>query len=308
MNRRNLLTALHRWWDTSAANDPGANAPDMNAIDWPRVVPFIAMHAGCLMPLWVGWSPAALLLAVGLYVARMFFVTAFYHRYFSHRSFKTSRVMQFIFALLAGTAAQRGPLWWAGHHRNHHRHTDTPLDAHSPARHGLLWSHVGWFLSKRCFAAPLERVPDLAAYPELRWLDRFDVVMPAALATGLFLLGEYLAASRPELNTHGPQLLAWGFFVSTVVLYHCTFSINSLAHRYGQRRYATRDDSRNNLWLALLTLGEGWHNNHHHFPGSARQGFRWWEWDPTYYGLRLLAACGLIRDLRPVPDFLRSSA
>ena len=138
---------------------------------------------------------------------------------------------------------------------------------------------MGWFLTSNGFRTDWRRIPDLARYPELRWLDRFDVLVPLALATALFLIG-------------GGQLLIWGFFVSTVVLFHATVTINSLAHRFGTRRFDTRDDSRNNLWLALLTFGEGWHNNHHFFPGSARQGFRWWELDMTYYGLRLYAGAG----------------
>ena len=166
---------------------------------------------------------------------------------------------------------------------------------------------MGWFLTRGGFRTDWERIPDLRRYPELRALDRFDIAVPVALATALFLLGGWLETAAPGLHTSGPQLLIWGFFVSTVVLFHATVTINSLAHRYGSRRFDTRDDSRNNWWLALITFGEGWHNNHHHFPGSARQGFRWWEIDLTYYGLRLLAALGLVWDLKPVPVQLKRS-
>ena len=237
----------------------------------------------------------------------MFAVTAFYHRYFSHRAFRASRAMQFIFALLGASAVQRGPLWWAAQHRHHHAHSDDPYDAHSPAQQGFWWSHMGWFLAREHFATRLELVPDLARYPELRFLDRYDSLMPIALALLLFAAGETLARFLPGLGTDGWQLLVWGFVISTVVLYHATFTVNSLAHRVGRRRYATRDDSRNNLWLALITFGEGWHNNHHHFPGAARQGFFWWEIDFTYYGLRLLAAIGLIHELRTVPLAIRAA-
>jgi len=166
---------------------------------------------------------------------------------------------------------------------------------------------MGWFMTRASFATRLERVPDLAKYPELRFLDRYDALVPAALAILLYLSGAALEHWAPSLGTNGAQLLVWGFAVSTVVLYHVTFTINSLAHRVGRRRYATRDDSRNNGWLALLTFGEGWHNNHHHYPGAARQGFRWWEIDLTYYFLLALAAMGLIWDLRPVPATIRDT-
>ncbi len=275
---------------------------DPDAIDWLRVLPFIGMHLGCLGVIWAGWSPIALWTAAGLYVLRMFAITGFYHRYFSHRSFRASRGVQFAFALLGASAVQRGPLWWAAHHRHHHAHSDRAGDVHSPSRHGFLRSHVGWFLTRRHFEADLGRVRDLLRFPELRWLDRYDAIAPAILATALFGVGEGLARTAPSMNTDGLQLLVWGFFISTVALYHATYSINSLAHRFGSRRFNTGDDSRNSLPLALITLGEGWHNNHHYYPASARQGFARWEIDVTYYLLRLLEAAGVIHDLKPVPE------
>jgi stearoyl-CoA desaturase (Delta-9 desaturase) len=296
--------ALRRWFDSSAAEPSTAPGQDRR-IDWPRVVPFVLLHLGCLGVLWTGVSTFAVAVAVGLYVLRMFAITAFYHRYFSHRSFSTSRPAQFAFALLGASAVQRGPIWWASHHRHHHRHSDRPVDSHSPRQHGFLWSHVGWFLATENFPAKPSLVPDLVRYPELRWLDRYDAAVPAALAVMLYALGAGLEHWAPALGTSGAQLLVWGFCISTVAVYHVTFTINSLAHRYGSRRYATRDDSRNNPWLAMLTLGEGWHNNHHHYPSAARQGFYWWEFDASYYALRLLAALGVVWDLRPVPVAIR---
>ena len=296
---------LRQWFDSAAV--PAAMGADADRVDWLRVLPFLLLHAGCLAVLWVGVSPIALLVAALLYAVRMFAITGFYHRYFSHRSFRTSRVLQFVFALVGAASVQRGPLWWAAHHRHHHRHSDSLDDPHSP-RHGFWRSHMGWFLTKRAFATDLSRVPDLARYPELRWLDRYDVAVPAAMAVGLYALGEVLERFAPGLDTSGPQLLVWGFFVSTVVLFHATVTINSLAHRFGSRRFATTDDSRNNLWLALLTFGEGWHNNHHFYSSSARQGFRWWEIDLTWYGLRLMALLGLVRDLKPVPEWVLAKA
>ena len=301
-----LVRSMRRWIDT-ASND-GLDEATADRIDWLRTAPFIAMHLACLCVLWVGVSPIALMVAVALYVIRMFALTGFYHRYFSHRTFQTSRAVQFVFAVIGASCVQRGPLWWAAHHRNHHRHADTNHDPHSPGVYGFVWSHVGWFLTPRNFRTDLSRVPDLANYPELRWLDRFDIAIPVVLAVCLYGLGVLLHHVAPQLGTTGGQMLVWGFFVSTIVLFHATVTINSLAHRFGSRRFDTKDDSRNNVWLALLTFGEGWHNNHHFFPGSSRQGFRWWEVDLTWYGLRLMSALGLVHGLRPVPAWVLTKA
>jgi stearoyl-CoA desaturase (delta-9 desaturase) len=302
--KHRMLQTLRRWFDTGA-DEVGAPASDRGKrVDWARALPFFAMHLACLAVLWVGVSWFAVAVAVALYAVRMFAITGFYHRYFSHRTFRTSRAVQFLFALIGAACVQRGPLWWAAHHRNHHRHADTAADPHSPAVHGFWWSHMGWFLTREGFRTDWSRIPDLAKFPELRWLDRYDIAVPVALAAALYALGEGLERFAPALGTTGPQLLVWGFFVSTVVLFHATVTINSLAHRFGTRRFATRDDSRNNLLLALLTFGEGWHNNHHFFPGSARQGFVWWEVDLTWYGLRAMSALGLVHDLKPVPAWV----
>jgi stearoyl-CoA desaturase (delta-9 desaturase) len=298
---------LRQWFD-AAELPPAGNDPRNDRIDWLRAVPFVAMHLGCLGVLWVGVSPVALAVAAAAYVVRMFALTGFYHRYFAHRTFSASRPVQFVFALLGAASVQRGPLWWAAHHRNHHRHADTAFDPHAPGVHGFLWSHMGWFLTPRAFRTDFERVPDLARFPELRWLDRYDVAIPLALAALMFVLGAWLSRVAPGLHTGGMQMLVWGFFVSTVVLFHATVTINSLAHRWGSRRFATRDDSRNNPWLALVTFGEGWHNNHHFFPGSVRQGFRWWEVDLTWYGLEAMRLLGLIHDLKPIPAWVRDRA
>ena len=303
--RRRWWRSLLAWIDAGAVDAP-AQTP-AKRIDWLRTLPFVGMHLACLAVIWVGWSPVAVITAIALYLLRMFAITGFYHRYFSHRSFKTSRAIQFIFALLGATSVQRGPIWWAAHHRHHHATAEQADDPHSPVHHGLWWSHTGWFLSLEHFSAPEERVRDWRRYPELRFLDRFDIVIPTLLAIALLLTGVLLKAFAPQLGTSGGQMLVWGFFISTVALYHGTFTINSLAHRWGKRRYATPDNSRNNFWLALLTLGEGWHNNHHHYPASARQGFFWWEVDITYYLLRAMSALGLIWDLKPVPAELTES-
>lgn len=293
-----MQRAVAAWFDSGAV---AVEAGDSNTkkVDWLRVAPFIGVHLMCLGPIWVGWSWIAVGVAVALYWLRMFAITGFYHRYFSHRTFRTSRTLQFLFALWGASASQRGPLWWAAHHRLHHRHSDGPDDVHSPHQHGFWWSHMGWITSRANFPTRLNVVPDLARFKELRFLDRFDQLVPFALAGALFAVGAGLG--RAGFDTNGPQLLVWGFFISTVALFHGTCLINSMAHRVGGRRYETGDESRNSLLLALLTLGEGWHNNHHHYQASARQGFFWWEVDVTYYVLKAMSWLGLIWDLRPVP-------
>jgi stearoyl-CoA desaturase (delta-9 desaturase) len=300
---RKVARAFARWFDSGVK--PSTDEVLEEKVDWTRIIPFIAMHAVCLTIVWVGWSPTAVIVAIALYVIRMFAITGFYHRYFSHRSFKTSRAGQFIFGLIGASAVQRGPVWWAAHHRHHHAHSDKPADVHSPVQHGFLRSHMGWFLSKKGFCPDYKFVRDLQKFPELLWLDRFDIFVPVALAVGLFFLGVLLENVAPGLHTSGWQMLVWGFFVSTVFCYHGTYTINSLSHVFGKQRYRTGDSSRNNWLLAIITLGEGWHNNHHHFPSSVRQGFYWWEIDITYYGLKLMSWLGIIWDLKPIPVHAR---
>ncbi len=269
--------------------------------EWSRAIPFIILHVGCLGVIWTGWSWTAVGVAAALYLVRMFAITGFYHRYFCHKAYRTSRVNQFIFALIGLTAVQRGPLWWASVHRHHHKHSDEETDAHSPVMKGFAWSHIGWMTSSRNFPTNYKIVRDLAKYPELVFLNRFDLIGPVILFAAMFGLGSLLGAVAPGLGTSGWQLVVWGFFISTTVLFHGTCAVNSFAHTLGSKRYETEDESRNSLVLALITLGEGWHNNHHHYQASARQGFYWWEIDISYYVLKGLAACGLVWDLRGVP-------
>jgi stearoyl-CoA desaturase (delta-9 desaturase) len=258
---------------------------------------FFGVHVAAVAGVvWLGWSWTGLLLALGLYVVRMFFLTAGFHRYFSHRAFKTSRAMQLLLAIGGTLCVQKGVLWWASKHRLHHRHSDEPQDPHSPKQWGFWESHIGWVLQHEHSRTDFDRVKDLARFPELRWLDRHYLLPPLALAVVLLVTG-------------GAFALFWGFLFSTVLLWHGTFTINSLSHLLGRRRYATSDDSRNNFALALITLGEGWHNNHHHYQSSANQGFRWWEVDLTYYGLKVMAWLGLIWDVRRAPaDVVFASA
>jgi len=281
-----------------------ADRPFGDRIAWRRFLPFLGLHLAVISVLWVGVSTVAIVVAVGFLFLRVFALTGFYHRYFSHRAFKTSRWFQFLGALLGNMAAQRGPLWWAAHHREHHRNSDNPKDVHSPRQHGFLWSHLGWFLAEENLSTDTRKVKDWLRYPELGFLDRYHLLVPLLTAFGMFALGAVCAEWFPSSGTSGAQMLVWGFLISTLALYHITYAVNSVAHEFGQRRFVTRDDSRNNFLLALLTFGEGWHNNHHRYAVSARQGFYWWEIDVTYYILRGLALLGLVWDLKPVPSHI----
>jgi len=252
-------------------------------------IPFALIHVAALAIFFLPFQWSYLVTAFALYEVRMFFVTAGYHRYFSHRSFKTSRWFQFVIAWMAMSSSQKGVLWWAAHHRHHHRYSDQEDDLHSPTLFGFWWSHIGWILSDRYNHTRFDYIGDFAKYPELRWLNKYHLVPPAVLAIALWLVG-------------GWGLLVWGFFVSTVCLWHGTFTINSLSHIFGKRRFPTTDTSKNNWLLALVTLGEGWHNNHHYYMASARQGFYWWEIDLTYYTLKVLSWFRIVRELRRVPE------
>ena len=252
----------------------------------------VAIHVTTVVAFVRGGSVKLVALAAALYLVRMFAITAGYHRYFAHRAYQTSRAMQLFLAVLGTTATQKGPLWWASTHRLHHRYSDTERDVHSPARRGVFWSHLGWWLSRDHQTTRLELIPDFAGYPELRLVDRWSSLGPLALIALLAALG-------------GWDAFLWGYVVSTCMLLHATFTINSLAHLFGTRRYATTDTSRNNLFLALITLGEGWHNNHHHYMNSASQGFFWWEVDVSYYVLKALERLGLVWGLRAVPPHVK---
>jgi stearoyl-CoA desaturase (delta-9 desaturase) len=254
--------------------------------DLGAMLPFLFLHASVLLVLTVPFSLGMIAWLAGSYFLRMFGVTGGYHRYFSHRSYKLNRFWQFCFAFLAQTSGQKGALWWAAHHRDHHLYSDRKEDLHSPVHEGFWWSHLGWILSDEYDHYDPKRIADLVKYPELRWLDKYHLVPTILYGAAIYYIGGYAA-------------FVWGYLVATVVLYHGTFLINSLAHIWGTRRFATPDESRNNFWLAVVTLGEGWHNNHHFFMSSTRQGIRWWEVDITYYMLKMLSWIRVTRDLRP---------
>ncbi len=258
-----------------------------------KSLPFYFVHLAPIGLFWTGARAIDWAVCAGLYVARMFFITGVFHRYFSHRSYKMGRVMQFLMAFGGTTATQKGPLWWASHHRMHHKFSDLPRDVHSP-KDGMWWSHVGWIISPRYDATEWKWIKDFAKYPELVWLNKYHIVPPIMLAVATYLIG-------------GLSMLLCGYFLSTVLLYHGTFTINSLCHVFGRRRFVTTDTSRNSFLLALVTLGEGWHNNHHYYQSSTAQGFYWWEIDITYYILKALSWVGLVSDLRRPPKHVLES-
>jgi len=278
-----------------ALGDPAVRSPSRR-IRPSAAIGFGIVHIAAAVGLWrLGFSWPGVALCVGSYYLRMFAITAGFHRYFSHRAYRLARVPQFLMAFLGQTAAQKGVLWWASNHRHHHKYSDRPEDIHSPIQGGFWWSHIGWILSPDYTETDLSRVPDLARFPELRWLDRHEFLPTVTYAVALYL-------------AFGWTGLVYGYFLSTVLLWHGTFSINSVMHLFGRRAYATTDDSRNSFTFALLTMGEGWHNNHHWAPGSAAQGFRWWQVDPSFYLLWLLERVGLVRGLHRRPRHWRVAA
>jgi stearoyl-CoA desaturase (Delta-9 desaturase) len=296
-----MLKSLMQWLDSWSVSISTENVTAENSqIQWFRIIPFILLHLACLAVFWVGFSWFALGFMLFFYVIRMFAITAFFHRYLSHKTFQTSRFLQFVFLFIGTMSAQRGPLWWAAHHRYHHRYTDQTQDPHASI-HGFWYSHVGWFLNEYNFSTRKEVIKDWLKFPELIWLDRFSLMIVLITAAGIYGLGEWIAMTWPQFGTSGLQLLVWGFFISTVLLLHATLCINSLAHHYGSRDFETDDQSRNNLFLSIITLGEGWHNNHHYYAGSTRQGFYWWQIDITYYVLKVMSWFGLVWGIKPIP-------
>ena len=276
---------------TSAATQAGRAddpAPDHDDIMYPSAIPFVLVHLACFAAIWTGISWTAVAIAVAIYWLRIFAIGAGYHRYFSHRAYATSRAFQLALAVLAQSTAQKSVLWWAAKHRHHHLHSDTEEDVHSPRHKGFIYSHVGWVFSRRHDLTDLVKIEDFARYPELMWLHRYELVPAIVLALVCLAIG-------------GWSGLVVGFFWSTVAVYHATFCINSLAHVRGRKRYVTGDDSRNNWLLAFFTMGEGWHNNHHAYQSSVRQGFRWWEGDPTFYVLKALSWARLVWNLKTPP-------
>lgn len=293
----------------SQINSPSPAPEIRRSPEGMTTIPFVLMHLIPLGALWTHVTRFDWILCVVLYAIRMFFVTAGYHRYFSHRTFKTSRLFQFILAFMAQTSAQKGVLWWSANHRLHHKYSDTPKDPHSMKIYGFWYSHLGWILGPDYDETRLDLVKDLAQYSELRWLNKYYLVAPVSLALACMAFGGYMnGGSVSSMFSAGWSTLFIGFFLSTVLLYHGTFSVNSIMHKFGKPRYRTGDESKNSWWLAIISLGEGWHNNHHYYQSSTRQGFFWWEYDVTYYVLRLLAMLGIVWGIREVPNHVKYSS
>ena len=261
-------------------------------IMYPSAIPFVLVHLACFAAFWSGVTVEAVIMCAVLYWLRIFAIGAGYHRYFSHRAYRTGRVFQFVLAFMSQSSAQKSVLWWASKHRHHHLNSDTEADVHSPRHRGFIYSHFGWIFARSSDATDLVKIADFARHPELMWLHKYELLPSFVLALLCYAIG-------------GSPGLVVGFFWSTVLVYHATFCINSLAHVCGRRRYVTADDSRNNWLLAVFTMGEGWHNNHHAYQSSVRQGFRWWEIDLTFYLIKTLSLFGLVWDLKSPPSELR---
>jgi stearoyl-CoA desaturase (delta-9 desaturase) len=258
----------------------------------------LLFHLLALNAFTIAFSWTAFAIFFVSYVAKILGVTMGYHRYFAHRTFKTGRFFQFVLALFGSSAVQGGVLWWSSHHRGHHQHSDQADDLHSPVAHSAFHSHLGWMWSKTCFEPTKHKLLDFARFPEIRFLNKNYFLLIVLQGLFYYLLGEGLNALYPELGTNGFQLFIWGFILSTVVVWHITFCINSVCHIFGSKRYNSGDESRNNWLMAILAFGEGWHNNHHKYGWSARNGFFWWEWDPTYYSLKVLEKLGIVWELK----------
>jgi stearoyl-CoA desaturase (delta-9 desaturase) len=247
---------------------------------------YILLHLGCFGILYTGVSAEAMAVLCVAFLIRALGVSIVYHRYFAHRSFRTSRLMQFCLGLYGSLTVLGGLLWWAQTHREHHRHADTPDDIHSPAFHGFIYSHCGWFLDDRHRSLDLSKVRDLARFPELIWLERLDVLSKLS----------YIACCYWLFGIVG---VVWGFFVPAVIVLQMVHWIQSVSHSIGgYRRYASLDDSRNHWLFGIISFGEGFHHNHHCFPNSARLGLHWWEFDASYFVLLALEWSGLIWDLK----------
>ena len=253
---------------------------------------FWLVQASSLLVLFVPFSVGMVALWAVAHFLRAIGLTLTYHRYFAHRAFKMGRVTQFVWSWIAASAMQKGPLWWAGHHVTHHKFADREGDPHSPLISGFYYAHLGWFLNDvrhDKLAATNPVIRDFGKYPEIRLLDEYYWLPPALMALGMYLYG-------------GMQWLAWGFLLPTMTLAHATFAINTINHLYGSRRFDTVDESRNNPITAFFAAGEGWHNNHHRYQRSARNGFYWWEFDPTWYVIKAMSIVGLAWDVQPVPE------
>ena len=259
----------------------------------------IAFH---LSSLWwlveVGFHWAGVAIFGANYVVGALSITVGFHRYISHKSLKTNRVCQLVIGFLGCCQLQGGPIAWSTIHRHHHRASDKQQDLHTPT-HGFYQSHYGWLLNPKTYEVAFgSGVSDLNKYKELIWLDRYNFIPPVIYFVCLWSGGEWYSRQHPETFIDGWYVLFWGGILRVVGLWHVTWSVNSVCHIWGRRDFATKDESKNNLWIALLSLGEGWHNNHHKYPSSARNGFGWMQPDVSYYFILLMKRLRMAKDIR----------
>jgi len=311
MNTENIaLTQASKKPSYTSPEGPAPQALEKENRNKPRMADqlgFALIHLSPLFMIWTGFTWKDWLVCLFMYYFRMFFISSGYHRYFAHKTYKTGRIYQFLIAFFAQTSVQKGALWWASTHRVHHRYSDTPKDPHSANIYGFFYAHMGWIMGPDYQKTRYDLIQDFAKYPELRFLNKFFLVPPVIMAAAIYFLGNKLNGTGWTDWNAGWSTVVVGFLTSTVILYHGTFTINSLMHKIGKRRYRTKDHSRNNFILALITMGEGWHNNHHYYQGACRQGFFWWEIDPSFYVLKLLSFVGIVSDIRGVPDEVKFS-
>ena len=266
-------------------------------LHWPLAIALGIFHLlGLAALFFFSWS--GLVVAAGMWVlAQNIGIGMSYHRQLTHRGFITPKWVEYTMAVCATFALEGGPIFWVGVHRLHHQVTDKPGDPHSP-RDGAWWSHMGWMLwgSLHNHDPLLDRyVPDLKRQSFYLWLSRWHW-LPVTLAGFVFLFAGTFAHGGSLYR--GVSWVLWGIFLRVCLGLHVTWLVNSATHMWGSRRFATRDDSRNNWWVALLSGGEGWHNNHHAHPVSARHGMAWYELDVNYWGIRLLGLLGLAKKIK----------
>jgi fatty-acid desaturase len=266
--------------------------PSAAVIAWPSLIWIGGLHLGALLafvPRYFSWT------ALGVGVALHWLtggigICLTYHRLLTHRSFAVRPWwLEYVLTMIGCCASEGGAIGWVADHRNHHAHSDGEHDVHSPNR-GFAWAHMLWWMTPEVISyhTPqyyMKWAPDLYKDPVHRSMDKYQIVFPSLLLGALYALG-------------GMSWLVWGGFVRTIFVLHTTWLVNSATHVWGYRSHETRDASTNNWWVALLTYGEGWHNNHHAFQTSARHGLRWWEVDMTYVAIRALSAVGLAHSVK----------
>ena len=276
---------------------PALQGRQMKRLNVSRVATAIVVHLVAMTAPFVYSWWGLMFFVLSTFVILQFGLTLGYHRLLSHRSYQTHPVVRRIFATLGCLSAQAGPISWAATHRFHHRHADGDQDPHSP-KQGLAWAHMIWvfYHHPELRKASFILAGDLSSDPFLCFLERHRSCVNGVFALGVFGLGIIIIDGW----VGGVSLLVWGVCLRVVVLWHLTFLVNSAAHTWGYRNYRTPDQSRNLWWLALLLLGDGWHNNHHADPRAAAHGHRWFELDITYAMIAIMAKLGLVWSVRPV--------